>query len=152
VQIEGPASLAPGDTAQATASAFDADGNLLPNQPVEWSSSEEAVATVSATGLISANATGTTTITATADGASDSFLLTVQDDPCAAPVGEITLNEPVEGELTEESCLLEQWFHDAWLFRVEEEISVRIDLVSEDFDAYVILTDNVGNELAFDDD
>ncbi|HEX9582676.1 MAG TPA: Ig-like domain-containing protein [Gemmatimonadales bacterium] len=56
--------LAPGDTVQLRADAWDAAGNLLAGRTVVWSSSDPAVAPVSPTGLVKAAAAGSATITA----------------------------------------------------------------------------------------
>ena len=55
-----------GLTIQLAANASDANGNSIPQQPLTWSSSDENVATVSATGLVSAVAPGSVTVTANA--------------------------------------------------------------------------------------
>lgn len=59
------ATLVSQQTAQFTAVLSDAAGNLLTGQVVTWSSSSPSVATVSATGLVTAVAPGQTTVTAT---------------------------------------------------------------------------------------
>ena len=59
-----------GGTLQATATLFDgaAPPNQLGTRPVSWSSSDPTRATVSATGVITGVAVGTTNITATSEG------------------------------------------------------------------------------------
>ncbi len=66
-------------TIQLAASASDANGNSIPQQPsvIVWSSSDENVATVSATGLVSAVAPGSVTVTANAGGVSGSATIDV---------------------------------------------------------------------------
>lgn len=152
IDIQGPTNLAPGDTAQAIAFVFDVDGNVITEQPVTWTSSDESVAEVSETGLIMANVVGTTRITGTADGVSDFLDLEVGENPCASPVGAVEVGGSVEGELTVDSCFLESWFHDPWQLDIEEETTVQIDLVSTDFDAYLLFTDSIGTSIAEDDD
>ena len=71
--------LKTGETAQLTATAENADSH-----PVEWTSSDETVATVDATGLISALATGNATITAECNGATAVCEVTVEA-PLPAP-------------------------------------------------------------------
>ncbi len=65
-----PASLEllTGDTARVTLIARDTAGNLITNRPVSWLSSDENVATVSATGLVTAVGKGTATVSATIEG------------------------------------------------------------------------------------
>jgi plastocyanin len=59
--------LEPGTTAQLTATARNSAGGALPGAAT-WSSSNQAVATVSGTGLVTAVANGNATITATISG------------------------------------------------------------------------------------
>ena len=66
-----------GDTLRLTAQAFDANGHAVTGADFLWESSDEAVATVDATGLVTAVANGTATITATAGEASGSATVTV---------------------------------------------------------------------------
>ena len=56
-----------GETLQLTASASDANGNTISGKTFTWSSSDANVATVSASGLTTAVANGSATITATTD-------------------------------------------------------------------------------------
>jgi hypothetical protein len=69
--------IAPGTTKQFTASARDAEGNTLEGMTFDWESSVTATATVNTGGLASAQAVGTTTISATVDGISGTTILTV---------------------------------------------------------------------------
>jgi uncharacterized protein YjdB len=61
---------APGDTASLAAAVFDALGHPLITPAVTWSSSDTVVVRVSAAGKLTAIATGSSTITAQAAGAS----------------------------------------------------------------------------------
>src|SRR5207302_7187439 len=69
-----------GGTFQASAAVFDSAGNLLA-RPVTWSTSAPLIATVDATGLITARGIGADTITATAGEKSASFTVTVMPPP-----------------------------------------------------------------------
>ena len=71
------ASLVIGGTQQLTASARDATGAALAGRPVTWTSSTPAVASVSTTGVVTALAVGTATITASIEGRTGTSLLTV---------------------------------------------------------------------------
>lgn len=62
---------------QATATVRDAAGQIVTDRPVAWASSASSVATVNASGLITALAVGTTTITASAAGIAGSARLDV---------------------------------------------------------------------------
>jgi len=71
------ASVAVGQTVQLTATPKDAGGNPLSGRVVTWASSNTAVATVNASGLVSGVAAGTATIMATSEGVSGSGAVTV---------------------------------------------------------------------------
>ena len=66
-----------GDTAPFTATAKDAQGNVLAGQAFVWTSSNPGVATVSSTGTATGTGVGVTTITAAGGGKSGSATLTV---------------------------------------------------------------------------
>ena len=65
-----------GATVQLQAIAQDANGHNV-NVEFDWSSADPAIATVDATGLVTAQAHGTTTVTATAGALSDSIAVNV---------------------------------------------------------------------------
>src|SRR5436309_6477415 len=77
-------SLNAGATVQLTATTKDSAGNVLTGRLVTWSSSAPAVATVSASGLVTAVAVGSATITATSEGKSGTAAITVAVIPVAA--------------------------------------------------------------------
>lgn len=79
--------LTVGGSAQLTATARDASGNVITGRPVTWSSSDASIATVSNTGLASALAAGTAQLTATIGGAHGSATLTV----IVVPVASVTV-------------------------------------------------------------
>ena len=67
------------ETVQITAEARDANNNLLPGRPISFSSLNSTVASVNATGLVTANAVGTAQIVAASeDGPKDTSLIVVQ--------------------------------------------------------------------------
>jgi uncharacterized protein YjdB len=74
-------SVTVGQTVQLTATLRDAAGNALTGRTVEWSSGNTAVASVSATGLVTGATAGTATITATSGGKSGTAQLTVTQIP-----------------------------------------------------------------------
>ena len=63
--IQSPAVVYVGANASLTATAVDANGAVLPNVPVAWSSSNPGVATIDASGVLTAVAVGSTQVTAT---------------------------------------------------------------------------------------
>jgi hypothetical protein len=73
----GTSSLTVGQTTRATALLKDANGNVLTNRAVTWSSSNSAAATVSSTGLVTAAGAGSANIVATSEGKSGSATLTI---------------------------------------------------------------------------
>jgi uncharacterized protein YjdB len=83
------AALLVGESAQATAVVRDAGGAALSGRPVTWTSSAPAVATVDASGAITAVAPGAAVVTATSEGVAGTAALTVAPVPVAAV--EVTL-------------------------------------------------------------
>ena len=81
------ASLIVGGTQQFTATTKDANGNVLTDRIVTWSTSDTAVATVDTSGLVTATGAGTATITATSEGKSGSASVSVSaNSPPPTPV------------------------------------------------------------------
>jgi len=78
------AMLAMAGTMQLTATPEDASGKPLPDRAVTWQSSDGAVATVSAKGLVAAVTTGRATITASSERKSGSATITVSTGPLAS--------------------------------------------------------------------
>jgi uncharacterized protein YjdB len=80
------ATIASGSTATFTPTLKDANGVVLSltGRIVTWTSSNTAVATVSASGVATGLVVGTTTITATSDGKSGSATLNVTPGPVAS--------------------------------------------------------------------
>ncbi len=75
-----------GATEQLTAEVRDQNGNAMAGAAVSWASSAAAVATVSASGLVTAADNGTATITATAGSASGSATVTAAQEVSAVAV------------------------------------------------------------------
>ncbi|MEW5931019.1 MAG: Ig-like domain-containing protein [Gemmatimonadota bacterium] len=75
--------LDPGGTLQLTTTLRDASGNVLTGRAVTWTSSNTAVATVDASGRVTAVGPGTATITATSEGKSGTATVTVRTPPPA---------------------------------------------------------------------
>ena len=69
-----------GETVQLTATVLDQNSQPVADAALSWSSSDEAVATVSGQGLVTAVMNGTATITARSGDASASVSVTVMDD------------------------------------------------------------------------
>jgi len=79
--------LAPGDTVQLTASPRDAAGNPLTGLAVAWSSSDSAVAKVSASGLVTGVTVGSATVTAIVEQQRGTATVTV-----VVPVASVTVS------------------------------------------------------------
>jgi hypothetical protein len=73
-----------GSKTQLTATTYDASLNVLTGRGITWTTSNAAVATVDATGLVTAKTPGTATITATSEGKSDACQFTVPLTPVAS--------------------------------------------------------------------
>jgi uncharacterized protein YjdB len=84
-------SIVSGATTQATATTTDATGAVLTGRTITWSTSNAAVATVSATGLVTGVAVGSATITATSEGKSSGTTVTVTAAPLA-PVASVAVS------------------------------------------------------------
>jgi uncharacterized protein YjdB len=76
------------ETRTLGAVARDASGNQLHDRFVTWSSSSPGVATITASGSVTAIAPGTATVTASSEGKSDSVVVTVPaETPTPLPTG-----------------------------------------------------------------
>jgi len=91
----GSASVQSGQTVRLTASPRDASGNLLGGRAIAWTSSNATVAAVDGSGLVTAGAAGSATITATSEGQSGSSSITVTSAP--VPVASLTVAPPSAG-------------------------------------------------------
>ena len=75
-----------GDTVRLVAEAVDPNGHPVPGTEVSWESSDASVATVDGSGLVTAVANGTATVTATAGAASGTAAVTVMQQVSALNV------------------------------------------------------------------
>jgi hypothetical protein len=82
--------LMPLQSSQLAAILRDAAGNVLGDRPVTWSSSDSTRVRVSATGLMTAVFAGTVTITATSQGVSGTFVVTVAVSTTAPVIATIS--------------------------------------------------------------
>lgn len=87
-----PATVAIQRTTQLTATLKAASGTELSGRPVTWTTSNGAIATVSATGLVTGVAVGTATITAGSEGKSGTAAVTVTQTQQAVATVEVTPN------------------------------------------------------------
>ncbi len=80
------ATVVVGASVQMSASTLDAAGNALAGRSVTWSSSDAAVASVSASGSVTGRSPGPVTITATSEGHTGSESITVLTDVASVAV------------------------------------------------------------------
>lgn len=85
-----PASVREGATLQLSAVTADSSGATLPGRTVTWATSNDHVAKVSASGLVTAVAAGTATVTANSEGQTGTS--TVQVTPSVVPVASVTMS------------------------------------------------------------
>lgn len=71
-------------TSQLSATTFDANNNVLTGRTVAWATGDQSIVSVSANGMITALAAGTTTVSATAEGLTDACTVTVTSVPAAS--------------------------------------------------------------------
>ncbi len=82
--VPATTSVQVGATATLRADPVDATGSLVPGRPVIWSSSANAIATVTSQGVVTGIAAGTATITAAVDGVNGTAAVTVTPIPVAS--------------------------------------------------------------------
>jgi hypothetical protein len=155
VTVTAPSTTVPvGGTLQLTATVRDQAGNTMAGQPVMWSTADQAIASVSSTGLVTAAGAGTVRITASLGGRSGFLDLDVRSADCTgAPVGNVALGQTVSGALSGADCVLpDGTFADAWLLVLDAPGILEIELTSTQFDAYLILTDEDLDIITEDDD
>lgn len=92
------ASLAVGATLQLSAMPRDAGGNPLPAEPVTWASDDEAVASVSETGVVTGNGEGSARVTATAGAAHGAATVTVTSAPGILEVTTSTTGQNLDAD------------------------------------------------------
>lgn len=91
-------------------------------------------------------------VTAGSDPPEGSYQLTVTESVCADPLP-IAFGESVEGSLDATDCLRAGGaYQDSWRLVLPNDITVRIDLESDDFDAFLVLQDSVGDTIETNDD
>lgn len=99
----GEVALAPGGTLQVSATAYAADGAIV-DCAMSWESGDDTVATVSASGLVTAAAEGSTSIAAVCQDQRDELAVRVAAPP--SPVARVTLDQGEVLLVPEESLQL----------------------------------------------
>lgn len=90
----------PGDTAQLTLAALDAGGSPIAAPSVSWTSADPSVATVDASGLVTAEGTGTVAVTAHVDGAVGGGSVRVEPEVTLVAAGPMALSGQVATQHT----------------------------------------------------
>lgn len=86
------------------------------------------------------------------EAARGAYELTVEEFQCPEP-SPIAIGESVSGTLSREDCTRPGGqYRDRWSLSLAEEREIRIDLVSESFDAHLSVRDGDGALVAEDDD
>jgi len=90
------ATLAVGETKEFAATALDLDGNKISGVEIAWTSSDETIGTIGdSSGLFTALAAGTTTITATAgDRSAEATVTVTAEDPIEPVIASLRLTPP----------------------------------------------------------
>ena len=91
-------SVIAGQTAQATATVRDANGNVLTGRAVSWVSSNGAVATVDGNGLVTTLTPGSVSLTASCEGRSGSATLVVNPIPVATVGAALPVASVIAGQ------------------------------------------------------
>ena len=86
VIVEEASDIVVGQNTQLTAEVRDASGGILTGRLVSWSSNRTSVATVSSSGLVTGNAAGTATITATSEGKMGTATINVSPRPVSSVI------------------------------------------------------------------
>lgn len=141
-----------GATSQLTAVARDGNGATLTGRTIAWSSTNSGVASVSASGLVTAVAAGTTTISATSEGKVGTAAITVVSDPCST-VRTLNIGQTFTGALAAADCRLsDNSAIQSFTFTLATETVLEIEMTSTAVDAYLFVADNAGNTVVEDDD
>jgi len=98
-----------GQTVTLVATLKDVSGNVLTGRPLSWNSLNTGIATVSQTGVVTAVAIGTATITATVDGKTGSATINV----IPVPVATVTVTPPTASITTLQTATLSATMKDA---------------------------------------
>jgi uncharacterized protein YjdB len=138
-------SVANGGTTPLNAVVRDQNNVEMTRPNITWTTSNSAIATVSAMspvspiGLVTGVTPGTVTITATVAGKSGTSSVTVTSNPCDAATP-ITIGQTLSGALASTDCTLDDGsFMDNYQISITANGRIQIDVASSVFDAYLIL-------------
>jgi hypothetical protein len=128
---------------QLAAVVLDEGGVAMAGQSVAWSSSNAAVASVGASGIVSAHAGGAAFVRVASGGQTDSVEIRVRPDTCAiaSATGTIDLGQTRNGSHSASDCLFEGEAADGWRFTLTWPTIVDINMTNASGSADLILTD-----------
>ena len=139
-----------GATQQLVPTVLDQAGQPINGASITWRSDNQAVVTVSASGLVRAEGTGTTQVHATAGSAVAAVTASV-----CVPAGTITFSQRDIGNLAATDCRLgDGSYADRWTLNITAATAgpIQIDMLSATFDTYMLLLGPQGAVLAEEDD
>ncbi|MGE5091389.1 MAG: protein kinase domain-containing protein [Bacillota bacterium] len=133
IRVQAPRELLAGRRATATATPLDRAQRPLAERPVVWTSSDESVAAVDSTGIVTAHRPGSVTLTASCEGREATAALSVMPVPAAS----ISLDEETDPLEVGEECQLRATVRDADGAPLDRPIAwrssnVRVATVSDD--------------------
>lgn len=128
-----------GGSLQLRATAYDENGGVITGRPVQWTSSDQNVATVGASGLLTGLQPGTVDITARIGGEQDTRTFDVVS---LCPVTPYTIGATVNGILASTDCTFQDGTYvDYYGFTLANPRQVTITLRSSQINAYLVLFD-----------
>jgi alpha-tubulin suppressor-like RCC1 family protein len=98
IALSTPSTMVPGASQTLIATVRDSAGTVLTGRSIAWTSATPTVATVSATGVVSALTAGSTRIAATAEGRTIDVVVVVRDGGFITPAGGVA--HGVDGVVT----------------------------------------------------
>lgn len=145
-----------GQTTALRVEILDDRGRTVQPSNVTYTSLDPQVASVNQQGVVTGLGEGEATFTAEIDdvSASVSLLIYEIDDPCTTAIP-IAFGESFRASIQEGDCegaIEDGSLIDLWFFDVAATTTVTIDMLSDDFDAYLFLFDDEGTILTEDDD
>lgn len=132
-----------GDSVQLVATVLDEGGVTMSGHSVTWSSSDAAVASVGARGLVLARAGGSTRVRVASGEVSDSIVIRVMPGACttALATGTISLTQTRSGSHSPGDCLYQDRAADGWRLDLPSPGVVNISLTSPTSIVELIVTD-----------
>ena len=141
-----------GETAVLEAEVRNEDGDLLSNPSIEWMVRDSIVASVDEAGVLTGRANGRTWVVGRAGGVADSALFTVESPVPCLPTGDLAVPDTVNDRIVAGECGPEQRYTEVWRLEVTETKTLTIDLVSGDFNTFLVLLDGSGQLVSSDND